>query len=127
MNLNKNILVVTAIAAILAASALACALPKHTFGQQFCVSKNGEIFNGRCPPSCDPPKQSTGVEVSTHIATGGNGTCASGGAGGAGGEGGQGGKNVAEDNEKAKIDQDANGGNSNGSHGGNAKGGNART
>jgi hypothetical protein len=66
------------------------------------------------------------------VAIGGNG--GSGGAGGAGGEGGHGGKNIAEDtgsccckDGSTKVDQKANGGDSNGGHGGNANGGDART
>lgn len=89
---------VIAVAGILTLAVLAVAIPNHAFADD---------------------KQSTKIAI--------GGTGGSGGAGGAGGEGGQGGKNISEDNEKAKIDQDANGGNANGGHGGNANGGNART
>jgi hypothetical protein len=99
--MNKNTSVMAAAIAIAGILTLAV-LAHQAFAGNFC---------------CDDDKNK-------QTAVGGNG--GSGGAGGAGGEGGQGGKNVAEDN-KAKIDQDANGGYANGGHGGNANGGNART
>jgi hypothetical protein len=120
MNKNESVTMAAAIA-VAAILTLAVAIPHHAF-----AGSNDD----------NNKKQ---------VAIGGNG--GSGGAGGAGGEGGQGGKNIVEQHSDPsccrdncnpcrdncnpcngsdpKIDQKANGGDSNGGHGGNANGGNA--
>jgi hypothetical protein len=88
-------------------------------------------------PCNNMPCDNDNKQSRKEVATGGNG--GSGGAGGPGGEGGQGGKNIAKMDldkcdrcgkcgkcDNTKVDQKANGGDSNGGHGGNANGGNAR-
>ncbi|MFZ0222900.1 MAG: hypothetical protein WAM42_14545 [Candidatus Nitrosopolaris sp.] len=116
MNKNTSVTMAAAIAVagILTLAVLAVAIQHQAFAGSSnpCCDNN----NNKC---CD----NNNKQPSKEVATGGNG--GSGGAGGAGGEGGQGGKNVAEENQKAKVDQDANGGYANGGHGGNANGGNA--
>jgi hypothetical protein len=107
--MNKNTSVTMA-AAIAVAGILTLAVLAH------------QAFAGSSNFCCDNNDKK---QESKQVAIGGNG--GSGGAGGAGGEGGQGGKNVAEENQKAKVDQEANGGYANGGHGGNANGGDART
>jgi len=100
----------SAVAAILALGVVAVTIPHQAKADGSCCNPN---------PCCDPKQPEKKIDV-TKVAVGGNG--GSGGAGGAGGEGGQGGNNIAKDN-KNKVDQDANGGDSNGGHGGNANGG----
>ena len=106
MNKNTSIIMASAVAAILALGVVAVTIPHQAFA-------------GSSNPCCDPQQPEKKIDV-TKVAVGGNG--GSGGAGGAGGEGGNGGHNDAKDN-KNKVDQDANGGDSNGGHGGNANGG----
>jgi hypothetical protein len=101
MNKNTTITMAAAVAGIATLLLMAVAIPHQAFATNGDDKKKEEI----------------------KVAIGGNG--GSGGAGGAGGEGGQGGVNVSKDNQKANVDQDANGGNANGGHGGNANGGNA--
>jgi len=103
MNKNTTITMAAAVAGIATLLLMAVAIPH----QAFAGTTNGD----------DKKKEEIKVAI------GGNG--GSGGAGGEGGEGGQGGVNVSKDNQKANVDQDANGGNANGGHGGNANGGNA--
>ena len=118
MNKNTSVTMAAAIAVagVLSLAVLAVAISHQAFAQAYNQGRDND--HNKC---CDNDHNK---QPSKEVATGGNG--GSGGAGGAGGEGGQGGKNVAEDNKKAKIDQDANGGYANGGHGGNANGGNAR-
>src|SRR5215831_2941711 len=106
MNKNTSVIMASAVAAILALGVVAVTIPHQAFA-------------GSSNPCCDPQPEKK-IDV-TKVALGGNG--GSGGAGGAGGEGGNGGHNNAKLNEKAKIDQDANGGDADGGHGGNSNGG----
>jgi|SRR5215467_15162415 len=133
MNKNTSVTMAAAIAVagVLSLAVLAVAISHQAFAQAYnqgrdndhnkcCDNDHNKCCDNDHNKCCDNDNK----QPSKEVATGGNG--GSGGAGGAGGEGGQGGKNVAEDNKKAKIDQDANGGYANGGHGGNANGGNAR-
>ena len=101
MNKNTTVTMAAAVAGILTLLVMAVAIPHQVFATD------------------DLKKKDDGIKV----AVGGNG--GSGGAGGAGGEGGAGGVNVSKQDQKANVDQDANGGDANGGHGGNANGGNA--
>jgi hypothetical protein len=111
--MNKNTTTTTMAAAIAVAGILTLAV------LSIAIQREAFALQGSSNPCCDDPKKKEEIKV----AVGGNG--GSGGAGGAGGEGGQGGVNVSKENQKAHVDQDANGGNANGGHGGNANGGNA--
>jgi hypothetical protein len=102
MNKNTTVTMAAAVAGILTLLVMAVAIPHQAFAID------------------DNKKKDDGIKV----AIGGSG--GSGGSGGAGGEGGAGGTNNAKDNQKANVDEDANGGNANGGHGGNANGGNAQ-
>jgi hypothetical protein len=144
MNKNTSVTMAAAVAVagILTLAVLTMVIQHQAFAQAYnqgssydnnnqqppcCDNDHNKCCDNDHNKCCDNDKQrccdNDNKQPSKEVAVGGNG--GSGGAGGAGGEGGQGGKNVAEDN-KAKIDQDANGGYANGGHGGNANGGNAK-
>src|SRR5215813_3281060 len=125
MNKNTSVTMAAAIAVagILSLAVLAVAISHQAFAQAYnqgsdndhnkcCDNDHNKCCDNDHNKCCDNDHNkccdNDNKKLSKEVATGGNG--GSGGAGGAGGEGGQGGKNVAEDNKKAKIDQDANGG-----------------
>jgi hypothetical protein len=69
----KTLLAVFAIVIAVGFVAANSVIPQAS-AQQFCVGKNGEVFNGMCPPGHNGPSLSAQSTAPGHLSTGGPGT-----------------------------------------------------